>query len=63
MEALGKCLDELGVDKRAVRAVASADIKKNEQGLIDVSSELGAVFVTYDSETLMAQEGEFTASD
>lgn len=63
MEALGKCLDELGIDKRAVRAVASADIKKNEQGLIDVSSELGAVFVTYDRDTLMAQEGDFTASD
>ncbi len=63
MEALKKCLDELGIDKRAVRAVVSADIKKGEQGLIDISRELGAEFVTYDSDTMMAQEGDFTASD
>ena len=56
-------LDELGIDARAVRAIASADIKKAEAGLVELCKELGCEFATFGSDTLMAQEGDFTASD
>lgn len=55
-------LEELGIDVRAVKAIASVDIKKDEAGLIELARELGAEFVTFSAETLMAQEGDFTPS-
>ncbi len=55
-------LSEHNLDKRAVKAIASVDIKKDEEGLILLAKELGAEFKTFSSEVLMAQEGEFTAS-
>lgn len=55
-------LSEHNLDKRAVKVLASADIKKDEEGLILLAKELGAEFKTFSSEVLMAQEGEFTAS-
>ncbi len=56
-------LSEHNIDKRAVSVLASADIKKDEEGLILLAKELGADFKTFSSEVLMAQEGEFTASE
>lgn len=56
-------LSEHNIDKRAVSVLASADIKKDEEGLILLAKELGAEFKTFSSEVLMAQEGEFTASE
>lgn len=55
-------LSEHNLDKRAVKVLASADIKKDEEGLILLAKEFGAEFKTFSSEVLMAQEGEFTAS-
>ena len=55
-------LSEHNLDKRAVKVLASADIKKEEEGIILLAKELGAEFKTFSSEVLMAQEGEFTAS-
>ncbi len=58
-----KCLDELGIDKRAVKAVVSADVKKREQGLMDTASYFGAEFKTFSEEELSAVQGDFTGSD
>lgn len=56
-------LSEHNIDKRAVSVLASADIKKEEEGLIRVAKGLGAEFKVFSSDVLMAQEGEFTASE
>ncbi|MBQ4220708.1 MAG: precorrin-3B C(17)-methyltransferase, partial [Butyrivibrio sp.] len=56
-------LSEHNIDKRAVGVLASADIKKEEEGLIRVAKELEAEFKVFSSDVLMAQEGEFTASE
>lgn len=60
------CLEELskcGLDKRAVKVLTSVSLKKDEAGLKYVAEQLGAYFVTFDAEELMAVEGEFEASD
>ncbi|MBO4911503.1 MAG: precorrin-3B C(17)-methyltransferase [Butyrivibrio sp.] len=56
-------LSEHNIDKRAVSVIASADIKKDEEGLVLAAKELGAEFKTFSSEVLMAQEGEFSSSE
>ena len=56
-------LSEHNIDKRAVSVLASADIKKEEEGLIRVAKWLVAEFKVFSSDVLMAQEGEFTASE
>nr|WP_196803739.1 precorrin-3B C(17)-methyltransferase [Butyrivibrio hungatei] len=56
-------LSEHNIDKRAVGVLASVDIKKEEEGLIRVAKELEAEFKVFSSDVLMAQEGEFTASE
>lgn len=56
-------LSEHNIDKRAVSVLASADIKKEEEGLIRVAKELEAEFKVFSSDVLMAQKGEFTASE
>ncbi len=58
-----KCLYGLGIDPRAVRAVVSADIKADEQGLIETARAFGAEFVTFGGDELSAQQGEFSGSD
>lgn len=60
---LDKCLKECGIDKRAVAAIASADIKKDEPGLKELAADLGAEFVTFGIERLKALDGEFTSSE
>lgn len=62
-KAFLKGLSEIDADKRSVRAIVSADIKSKEQGLIDLAESLGADFITYDSDTLLAQQGDFSSSD
>jgi len=58
-----KCLNRLGIDKRAVKAVVSADIKSQEQGLIETAEVFGAEFKTFSEEILMAQQGDFHGSE
>ena len=66
-EKLGAFIDkelaEHNIEKRAVSVIASADIKKSEEGLVLAAKELGAEFKTFSSEVLMAQEGEFSSSE
>jgi len=56
-------LSEHNIDKRAVKIIASADLKKDEEGIILAAKEIGAEFKTFSSEVLMSQKGEFTSSE
>ncbi len=58
-----QCLDEAEFDIHSVKAVASIDIKADEPGIIELAGKLDAEFVTYSSETLMKQKGDFSSSD
>ena len=60
---LFEVLKEHDLDQRAVRALVSIDIKKEEPGFLELAESLGIPFVTYSAETLMAQEGEFESSE
>ena len=60
---LYKNLEKLGLDPRAVRAIASADIKRDEVGLKELANELGTLFLTFSVGKLNAQEGDFCGSD
>ena len=63
IEFAKEVMAELSLDMRSVAAVTSIDLKKDEEGIIELSGELGADFYTYSNDVLMQQEGEFTASD
>lgn len=56
-------LNENDLNKRAIKAMVSIDIKKDEQGLIKLAESFGVPFITYSADTLMDQEGEFESSD
>lgn len=60
---LNEVLDEKNIDIRSVKALVSADKKKDEEGLIELSKRLDIPFITYSSDVLMQQEGEFEHSD
>ncbi len=60
---LSDILDENNLDKRAVRAIVSIDIKEGEEGLIELSEKLKVPFITYSPEKLMEQEGDFASSE
>ncbi|WP_408071314.1 cobalt-precorrin 5A hydrolase [Butyrivibrio sp. JL13D10] len=62
-EFCNECLNEAGIDIRAVKAIVSADIKKDEHGLIELSKKLDASFITFSSKKLMEQKGDFSSSD
>ena len=52
-----------GLDLRAVRCIASIDLKKEEPGIIGLADRLGVPFVTYSPEELMRAEGSFSSSE
>lgn len=54
-DLLTATLDEAGLAVASVAAITSADVKADEQGLIDLAASLGVPFVTYPVETLAAQ--------
>ena len=58
-----KCLNRLGIDKRAIKALVSADIKTEEQGLIETAEAFDAEFKTFSEVELARQVGDFTGSD
>ena len=61
-EFIRKVMEKNGLDIRRVCAVASIDIKKEEEGILEAARHLGVPFHVYDAETLRACEGKFTAS-
>lgn len=46
----------------AVAAITSIDLKKDEDGLIQLAEQYQVPFVTYDRDTLLSVPGEFSAS-
>ena len=55
--AVATCLEDAGIDPRAVVALASIDLKKQEAGILAYSYESGVPFVTYTAEELRTVEG------
>ncbi|WP_051688732.1 cobalt-precorrin 5A hydrolase [Butyrivibrio sp. AE2032] len=62
-EFLLNTLKENYLDVRAIKAMVSIDIKKDEEGLKMLADSLSVPFVTYSADTLMAQEGDFDSSE
>ena len=60
--AVATCLEDAGIDPRAVVALASIDLKKQEAGILAYSYESGVPFVTYTAEELRTVEGDFAGS-
>lgn len=60
--AIRETMKDFQLDLRAVAAVASIDLKKDEEGLIKAAAELTVPFYTYSSKELEAVEGDFTDS-
>lgn len=56
-------LEELGLETRQLRALASIDVKKEEPGLRALAKELGLPFVTYSAQELKKVTGSVSASD
>lgn len=60
--AVATCLEDAGIDPRAVVALASIDLKKQEAGILAYSYESGVPFVTYTAEELRTVDGAFAGS-
>ena len=61
-KAVSTCLADAGIDLRAVAALVSIDLKKQEAGILAYSYETGIPFVTYTAEELRSVDGSFAAS-
>ncbi|MDO4732225.1 MAG: cobalamin biosynthesis protein [Bacillota bacterium] len=61
-EAVNTVIDQEGLDKRAVRCVASIDLKAEEEGLLKYCEENGLMPVFYSSAELLEVPGSFTPS-
>ena len=56
-------LAETGADPRALRCIASVDLKKDEPCLLALAETYHVPFVTYSADELNALPGEFSGSD
>lgn len=61
-EAVTKALLEEKIKEEAVCLLASIDLKKEEQGILRFSKEMGIPFVTFQAEDLKKVEGVFSES-
>ena len=61
--AVATCLEDAGIDPRAVVDLVSIDLKKQEAGILAYSYERGVPFVTYTAEELRTVEGAFAGSN
>ena len=60
---VNRALKESGISMEQVAAFASIDRKKDEEGILWMSSHYGIPFVTYSAEKLQQVEGNFHASE
>ena len=51
------------IDKRAVKSIASIDIKKDEKGILEFAKDMGIEPEFYSSDELAEVEGDFTPSE
>ena len=52
-----------GLDMRAIKAIGSIDIKKDERAIVELSNSLSVPFYTFTKDELKKVEGEFNESD
>lgn len=52
-----------GLDIRAIKAIGSIDIKKDERAIVELSNSLSVPFYTFTKDELQRVEGEFNESD
>lgn len=62
-QAVYKVAEDNRIDLRAVKGIASIDIKKDEEGLLIFAKEMGIVPEFFTAEELQAVEGDFTPSE
>lgn len=62
LEAVGTCLEELGIFREAVECFASIILKKEEKGIQAMAENYGVPFYVFTEEELRHVPGEFTAS-
>lgn len=61
--AVERVLKEYRINRAAVVRIASIDLKKSEQGLLQLAKRMKAEFVTYTAEELEQVNGTFTESE
>lgn len=62
-KAIESCMDEYGLDMKSIYALASIDLKKEEEGILTFCEENEVEFVTYSADELDDLEGEFSESE
>ena len=62
-QAVVDALAEAKVSSRAVTAIASIDVKKDEQAILELAAKMGWSPVFYTADELAAVPGEFSSSD
>ncbi len=60
---LSEVFNELGIEKNQIGAIASIDLKAEEEGLILLCRKLSVPFITFSAQILEKAAGEFTESD
>ena len=58
-----KLLAEQRIPKKAIGLAASIDLKKDEQGILELCRTYGIDFATYSAEELLQVEGDFRSSE
>lgn len=61
-EAVDSVLKKYNIDRRAIKRVASIDLKANEEGLLEYCTKNGLEIFFYTAEELKKAEGNFTSS-
>ena len=61
--AVLETLKENNIELKSIKNLASIDLKENEKGILDFSSEYNIDFVTYSSEELNSIKGSFSESE
>lgn len=51
------------LDQRRIGRICSIDVKKKEEGILELVEELGAEYITYTAEELRAVSGDFDSSE
>lgn len=61
-EAVSQCLSEARISPKALKGVASIDLKAKEPGILSFCKKEGLPYVTYSAEELKQIKGDFTES-
>ena len=63
IEFLEESFEEAGLDIDKLFAIASIDIKENEEGLVELARKYGVPFITYSANELSKVKGDFEKSE